>query len=152
MDTQSPSIDLTFPSELGYEKIARETVAAFARRFGFDRERIEDLKTALSEVCINAIEHGNACLPGLRILVHCECIADRLTIEVHDRGVRQYLGHGPSAQIEQKIIGSAPLRGMGLMLIAQLVDEVGFSSSPEGGNVCRFALDRQHLHSNGTRE
>ena len=152
MDTLSPSIDLTFPSELGYEKIARETVAAFARRFGFDRERIEDLKTALGEVCINAIEHGNACTPGLRVLVHCECVDDRLTVEVHDRGLKQYLGHGPSARIEQKVFGAAPLRGMGLLLISQLVDDVGFSHSPEGGNICRFALERQQIHSNGTRE
>ena len=52
-------MELSFPSELGYEKVAREAVAAFARRLGCDRERVEDLKTALGEACINAIEHGN---------------------------------------------------------------------------------------------
>jgi serine/threonine-protein kinase RsbW len=152
MDTHDPSIDLTFPSELGYERIAREAVAAFARRFGFDQEQIENLKTALGEVCINAIEHGNACVPGLRVLVHCEYADDCLRVDVQDRGIKQYLGHSPSARIEQKVFGSAPLRGMGLMLISQLVDHVTFSHSPEGGNICRLTLDRQHIHANGTRE
>lgn len=137
-----PSIDLSIPSELGYEKVAREAVAAFARRLGFDGERIEDLKTALGEACINAIEHGNAYAPGLRIGVHCICEDERLTIEVHDRGLRHYHGHHTPPRIEQKLLGLAPLRGMGLMLIEQLVDESGFLDSPEGGNIFWLTLYR----------
>jgi serine/threonine-protein kinase RsbW len=144
MDTPTPpEIDLTFPSELGYEKIAREAVAAFARRIGFDRERIEDLKTALGEACINAIEHGNGYAPGLRVTVRCICEDERLTVEVHDRGVRQYRGHGQPPRIEQKLLGLAPRRGMGLMLITELVDEAGFSDDPDGGNIFRLALYRR---------
>ena len=73
LSQSTPAIFLTFPSELGYERLARDTVAAFAVRLGFDSERVENLKTALSEACINAIEHGNALLPGLRISVCCFC-------------------------------------------------------------------------------
>jgi serine/threonine-protein kinase RsbW len=142
--TLQPSIDLFIPSELGYEKVARDAVAAFARRLGFDRERIEDLKTALGEACINAIEHGNAYAPGLRVEVRCTCENERLTVEILDRGVKHYEGHGSPAQIEQKMLGLAPRRGMGLMLIAQLVDESSFDHSPEGGNIFRFALYRRH--------
>jgi serine/threonine-protein kinase RsbW len=137
------SIDLFIPSELGYEKVAREAVAAFARRLGFERERIEDLKTALGEACINAIEHGNAYAPGLRIEVHCSCVDERLLVEIRDRGIKPYEGHSEPAEIDQKLQGLAPLRGMGLMLIAQLVDESSFDNSPEGGNVFRFALYRR---------
>src|SRR5690554_2309024 len=121
-----PSIELSIPSELGYEKVARDAVAAFARRLGFDRDRIEDLKTALGEACINAIEHGNAQTPGLRIAVSCVCEGERLTVEIHDHGLKHYAGHSAPPRIEHKLSGLAPLRGMGLLMISELVDEAGF--------------------------
>jgi serine/threonine-protein kinase RsbW len=136
------SIELTVPSELGYEKVVRDTIAAFARRLGFESTRIEDLKTAIGEACINAIEHGNGGSPDQRISVSCICEDERLTIEVRDRGVRRYEGHRPAPAIEQKLQGIVPLRGMGLMIIAQLVDEADFYDNPTGGNLFRLSLYR----------
>jgi serine/threonine-protein kinase RsbW len=133
-------MELSFPSELGYEKVAREAVAAFARRLGCDRERVEDLKTALGEACINAIEHGNGHAPGLRVDVSCIGADDHLEIEVHDRGLKRYESSGTVASIDLKLSGLAPLRGMGLMMIAQLVDEAGFTESADGGNHFRLVL------------
>jgi len=133
-------MELSFPSELGYEKIARDAVAAFARRLGCDRERVEDLKTALGEACINAIEHGNGRAPGLRVDVSCISAEDRLTIEVRDRGLKRYEASNTVASIDLKLRGLAPLRGMGLMMISQLVDEAGFTDSTDGGNHFRLVL------------
>jgi serine/threonine-protein kinase RsbW len=133
-------MELSFPSELGYEKVAREAVAAFARRLGCDRERVEDLKTALGEACINAIDHGNGRAPGLRVDVSCIGADDHLEIEVHDQGLKRYESAGTIASIDLKLSGLAPLRGMGLMMIAQLVDEAGFTESADGGNHFRLVL------------
>lgn len=143
--TPPPSIDLSIPSELGYERVAREAVAAFARRMGLDYERVEDLKTVISEACINAIEHGNAQAPGLRVDVSCVCEGGCLTIEVLDRGLKRYVGHLPAC-IESKLCGDAARRGMGLQIIAQLVDEYGFEAAPCGGNRLRLRL---HLRPHG---
>ncbi|HMO56206.1 MAG TPA: ATP-binding protein [Roseiflexaceae bacterium] len=137
------TIELSVPSELGYEKVVRDTIAAFARRLGFDNERIDDLKTAIGEACINAIEHGNGGVPDQRISVSCICEDERLTVEVRDRGVKPYDGHAAVPSIEQKLQGIAPLRGMGLMLIAQLVDEADFTNHPAGGNLFRLSLYRR---------
>lgn len=136
------SLDLSFPSEFGFEKVAREAVAAFARRVGVEQERIEDLKTALGEACINAIEHGNQLAPGLRVGVHCVCEDELLTVEVFDQGLKPYQGGEAPAPIETKVLGKAPLRGMGLLMIAQLVDEAGFAQRSEGGNCFRLAIRR----------
>lgn len=141
------TMDLSFPSELGYEKIARDTIAAFARRLGFDQDRIEDLKTAIGEACINAIEHGNERAPGLRVDISCSSEDGRLTIDIRDRGLKRYEDRGPLPSIEHKLSGMAPLRGMGLMMIAQLVDEAGFTESQEGGNHFRLALYYQKRDS-----
>ena len=133
-------MELTFPSELGFEKVARDAVAAFARQLGFDCERIEDLKTALGEACINAIEHGNERRPGLRVSVSCVCENGRLTVEIRDHGLKRYQPPGAEATIDKKLSGLAPLRGMGLMMISRLMDEAGFTESQEGGNHFRLAL------------
>ena len=136
------SFELSIPSEFGYEKVAREAVAAFARKLGFDIERIEDLKTALGEACINAIEHGNQRGPGLRVDVSCIVDGDALTVEVQDQGLRRFQGCGTAATIDSKLVGAGPLRGMGLMLISELVDESGFVDTAEGGNCFRLRLNR----------
>ena len=56
---KSTSVEVRLPSQLGYEKVAMSTAAAVAKLMGFREDRVEDLKTAVAEACINAIEHGN---------------------------------------------------------------------------------------------
>ena len=149
MDTPSldPSLELSIPSEFGYEKVACEAVAAFARRFGFDRERIEDLKTALGEACINAIEHGNQRSSGLRVSVLCIAHDRELTIDVFDEGLKRFQGCDAPASIDSKLVGAAPFRGMGLMLIRGLVDEAQFLHTNAGGNHFRLLLRRAALNA-----
>jgi serine/threonine-protein kinase RsbW len=136
------SMEISFPSELGYEVIARDAVSAFARRMGLKAERIEDLKTALSEACINAIEHGNSLQPGLRVQIYCRYEHEHLIIEVVDHGVRAVTARCEPLSINEKVAGMGSLRGMGLMLISQLCDESSFVPYP-GGNCMRLAFSRQ---------
>ena len=63
------TVEVSLPNELGYERIAMECSASFARIAGFVQERIEDLKTAVSEACLNAIEHGNKGRTDARVIV-----------------------------------------------------------------------------------
>lgn len=135
-------MELSLPSELGYEVIARDALAAFARRLGVPAERIEDMKTALSEVCINAIEHGNSLRPGLRVQIRCWVEAEQLVIEVTDQGVSAFAPRGGPLSIKEKLAGQGSLRGMGLMLISQLCDEAGFVAGCGAGNCFRFAFHR----------
>jgi anti-sigma regulatory factor (Ser/Thr protein kinase) len=73
--------------------------------------------------------------------VHCSGADDRLTVEVCDRGLKRYTGEpAPAAGIDLKLRGLAPRRGMGLMMISQLVDEAGFTESHDGGNRFRLVL------------
>jgi serine/threonine-protein kinase RsbW len=137
------SMELSLPSELGYEVIARDAVAAFARRLGLASDRIEDLKTVLSEACINAIEHGNSLRPELRVQISCRFEDERLIIEVVDQGVSSYMARGAPLSIGDKIAGLGSFRGMGLLLISQLSDEAGFVPDRDVGNCFRFAFTRR---------
>jgi serine/threonine-protein kinase RsbW len=58
MTRKSANVEVRLPSRLGYEKGAMSTAASVAKLMGFREDRIEDLKTAVAEACINAIEHG----------------------------------------------------------------------------------------------
>lgn len=142
MSPREYTIEFSFPSVLGYEKVARDAVASFALRCGFDRARLEDLKTALGEACINAIEHGNQRDADLHVTVCCVYDTQRLTIEICDQGVKLYAGETPCADITSKVCGDASCRGMGLLLIAQLVDEYGFVQKTHGGNCFRISFNQ----------
>ena len=141
------TIEFSFPSVLGYEKIARDAVATFALRCGFDTARLDDLKTALGEACINAIEHGNQRHADLHVIVCCVYDTQRLTIEICDQGVKPYAGETPCPDIASKVCGDASCRGMGLLLIAQLVDEYSFVKNRHGGNCFRLSFNQMHQRS-----
>ncbi|NJK78729.1 MAG: ATP-binding protein [Chloroflexaceae bacterium] len=138
--TRQHIIEISFPSEFGYEVIAREAIATFARCVGFDRDRIDDLKTAVSEACINAIEHGNKKVHGLTIDIVGVYDGNMLQIDIADQGIQQYQVAGAPATIEEKIAGKAPARGMGLLLMTQLADEAHFLPDTNGTRGNRFRL------------
>ena len=58
------TIEVSLPNRFGYERVAMECASSFAGMIGFSPDRVEDLKTAVSEACLNAIEHGNRNRPG----------------------------------------------------------------------------------------
>src|SRR5580698_671831 len=86
MDEHRSSIELRLPSRLGFEKVAMNTAASVANLMGFDDERIEDLKTAVAEACINAMEHGNKLDEALSVGVILSVGADSLEVKVLDTG------------------------------------------------------------------
>ena len=132
-------IELAVPSRLGLELVAVDAAAAIAKLMGFSEDRIEDLKTAVEEACLNAIEHGNQQNANVKVLV--ELIADesKLQVDIHDKG-KGIRGKIPKPDIDAKIAGQQSTRGWGLFLIQSLVDEVEFDWNPETGNVTRMVI------------
>jgi serine/threonine-protein kinase RsbW len=142
VEAQTTSIELSVPSKLGHEVVARQLVGWLGRRLGWDGARVADVQTAVSEACINAIEHGNLGIPDCRVIVAFLCQQSYLDVIVSDEGRQPYHFNGAApASIEQKMAGLASPRGMGLMLMAQLVDEAGFlPTQPGGGNRYRLRV------------
>jgi serine/threonine-protein kinase RsbW len=141
--TSSSSIELRLPSRLGYEKVAMNTAASVARLMGFSEERVEDLKTAVAEACINAMEHGNKLDDSLSVGVILSMDADSLEVKVTDSG------EGPQSKtdapdIHRKMQEEEDARGMGMFLIQALVDEVEWVSSPPSGSYARMVIHLGH--------
>ena len=132
------NLELYIPNILGFEKIAMDFVASAAKKMGFSGERIEDLKTAVSEACINAIEHGNKMDARMKVGIVLKPEDMKLQVTVHDEG--NGIGKVKTPRIEDKIECKDKPRGWGIFLIKNLVDEVKFESTPEGGNLVRMTV------------
>jgi serine/threonine-protein kinase RsbW len=83
---KSTTVEVRLPTRLGYEKVAMSTASAVAKLMGFPEDRVEDLKTAVAEACINAIEHGNRLNEKLSVGVVLSAGADSLEVKVIDDG------------------------------------------------------------------
>jgi serine phosphatase RsbU (regulator of sigma subunit)/anti-sigma regulatory factor (Ser/Thr protein kinase) len=130
--------ELHLPSALGAEKRAMEFAAEVAAKMGFPRERIDDLKTAVAEACINAIEHGNRLQATTKVGIRLTADAERLLVAVHDKGSGIVKKQG-SPDLESRIEGRADPRGWGIFLMESLVDEVSFETTSEG-NVVKMII------------
>jgi serine phosphatase RsbU (regulator of sigma subunit)/anti-sigma regulatory factor (Ser/Thr protein kinase) len=138
---ETPSeVRLSLPSCLGYEKLAMEAAAAMAKMMGFSLTRIEDLRTAVSETCINAIEHGNKLNAANRVDVLIRSNAPTLTVQVCDNGPGFASPPDFAPQLEKKICGEETPRGLGLFLIENLVDHVEFKIMPKLGHVTTLTM------------
>jgi len=131
-------IELHIPSVMGYEKIAMECAASMAKKMGFTEDRIEDLKTAVAEACLNAMEHGNKMDTSTKVGITLTVEESRLQVTVKDEG--KGVGEIVSPSIESKIEGKDKTRGWGIYLIKSLMNEVKFEPSPEGGNVIKMII------------
>ena len=131
VETRGTAVEVKLPSRLGFEKVAMGTAASVAKLMGFPDDRIEDLKTALAEACINAIEHGNKLNDGLQVGVLLNAGEDALEIKVIDDG-RGMKTLPPKPDIDKKIHGEEDPRGMGMFLIQALVDEAEWVAGANG--------------------
>ncbi len=133
-------VELRVPSRMGYEKVAMGTAASVAKLMGFPDDRIEDLKTAIAEACINAIEHGNHLNENLSVGVTLSTHDDTLEVKVLDDG--NGISKLPSKpDIDRKVHGEEDPRGMGMFLIQALVDEAEWVKDSKGmGSYVRLVI------------
>lgn len=132
-EPKSTTVEVRLPTRLGYEKVAMSTASAVAKLMGFREDRIEDLKTAVAEACINAFEHGNRLDEKLSVGMVLRAGADTLEVKVIDDG--KGINRPPAKpDIDRKMHGEEDPRGLGMFLIQALVDEAEWVSGMEGKN------------------
>ena len=131
-------VELQLPNILGSEKVAIKNAVTIAQKMGFSPDRIEDLKTALAEACINAIEHGNKFDANSKVGVTFTADDDSLQVVVHDNGN----GIDPN-KIPKDFIAEDGLpqrRGYGVFLISNLVNEFSHENRPGEGNKVKMLI------------
>lgn len=117
----------TVPSEPGNERPAMERVGEVVCPLHLPPQRLERLKTAVSEATMNAIEHGNQSRPELPVVITVLASERVLAVRVTDQGGHRPIHDPETPDLEAKLEGRQTPRGWGLFLIKNLVDDVRVS-------------------------
>jgi serine/threonine-protein kinase RsbW len=134
------TVEMRLPSRLGFEKVAMSAAGALATLMGFEDDRVEDLKTALAEACINAMEHGNSFDDLLLVYLTFTMENNTLEVRVRDCGPGFHGAIPTVPDLERKLKGEDPPRGMGMFLIKSLVDEAEWKEGGPGHSYTRLAM------------
>ncbi len=133
---RSPDIvEKRFPATAGEEANARDLIGRVAAECGFSPERIEDIRTAVNEASLNALEHSDASSFAVRYSLH----NDRLIVEISNSGQPfRLLGSAPN--LGSKMDGNEPARGWGLYLIRTLCDHLSMTYR-DGVNIVHMEFE-----------
>jgi serine phosphatase RsbU (regulator of sigma subunit)/anti-sigma regulatory factor (Ser/Thr protein kinase) len=118
----------SFPSRRGVEREALAWVAEVVSGSGLSNARIENLKTAVGEAVMNAVEHGNRGDASLAVLVEVAPGPREVIVRITDHGGGRAIPITETPDIDAKLRGEQTTRGWGLFLIQNLVDAVRESS------------------------
>ncbi|MGZ5330976.1 MAG: ATP-binding protein [Solirubrobacterales bacterium] len=124
-----PKLDLVLPARAENVIVVRQAITGLGEALGMPGERVDDLKTVVTEACNNAVLHAYDDEPGpMRISASAD--DDSVAVTVSDSGV----GFRPRGGE-----GEASL-GLGLPLIASLSDSFEISGGAGGGTSVRVRL------------
>jgi len=129
-------VTLALPMVPEMEIEASKTAMAIAESMRMSPDRIDEVRMAVVEACINALEHSHASTK--EVFVTFEVLGARdpetLRITVRDTGVGFSPEQIEEPSIEEKL-KSARKRGWGLKIIRGLMDDVEILSGAEGTTV-----------------
>jgi anti-sigma regulatory factor (Ser/Thr protein kinase) len=91
--------------------------------------RLEQLKTAVAEATMNAIEHGNVGREELPVDVEVALAGGVLTVRITDEGICGPIVEPETPDLDLKLAGVQKPRGWGLFLIENMVDEIRVSDT-----------------------
>jgi serine phosphatase RsbU (regulator of sigma subunit)/anti-sigma regulatory factor (Ser/Thr protein kinase) len=119
-----PMLEFSLPSAEGNEREAMLRVGDAAVSAGIEGERLEQLKTAVAEATMNAMEHGNHYDPELEVEIAATRSESALIVRITDHGGGREIPQAVAPDLEAKLEGRQSPRGWGLFLIQNMVDEV----------------------------
>jgi len=130
-------ISLTIPVAPEMEIVATAQVAALGEYMGMGRDRIDEVKLALVEACINAFEHSGTTDERLHLTFRVGREAEGkewLEVEVLDQGKGFDHSHVEVPSLEKSFSGGKK-RGWGLHIIQSLMDTVAITSGEWGTRI-----------------
>lgn len=134
-------LQMVLPARSENVAIVRHVLAGLAEEMGMDEPGLADLKTVVTEACMNVVVHAYGGDPG-PLSVEAEPEPDGLTVVVCDEGV----GIQPRAEAER------PSLRLGLSLIAALSSSFSIAGGVDCGTKITMTLPLQgdNVTTNGT--
>jgi serine/threonine-protein kinase RsbW len=130
-------ITLTLPMLPDMEIAASRTVTALAEFMEMTPDRIDEVRMAVLEACINAFEHSQSEDGKVQLtfsVLGNETEPEKLQIRVEDSGVGFDPDEVEDPRIEDKLKAKIK-RGWGLKIIRSLMDEVDIRSNDDGTTI-----------------
>ncbi len=139
MSEKPKGLQMTLPARAENVALVRHALAGLAEEIGMDEPGLADLKTVVTEACMNVVVHAYNGEVG-PLSVEAEPDSDGLTIAVRDEGI----GIRPQADPER------PSLRLGLSLIAALSGSFAISGGLDRGTEVRMRLPLRGGGSNGS--
>ena len=116
--------EFSVPSTPGNERQAMEQVALAVRDLHLPTRRLEQLKTAVAEATMNAMEHGNHYQADVPVVIQVQATDTTLAVRITDQGEGPADIEAQTPDLEAKLSELQTPRGWGLFLIKNLVDDL----------------------------
>lgn len=134
-------VTLTLPMLPDMEIAASKTATAMAEFMQMSADKVDEVRMAVVEACINSFEHSQA--DDHKVYITYTILGDgepeKLRISIRDTGVGFRLEDVAEPRIEEKLKASRK-RGWGLQIIKGLMDEVDIRSHADGTTIvmCKY--------------
>jgi serine/threonine-protein kinase RsbW len=134
-------ISLTIPSKEEYISIVRLLISGFASKLNFDFDEIEEIKIAVSEVCLNSIQYAYAKTSKLgshpsitnEIQIDCYIKNNDLEISIKD--------HGKGFKVKK----DEDQIGFGFSFLKEYMDKVELYSEEGKGTEVKIIKHPHHI-------
>jgi serine/threonine-protein kinase RsbW len=126
---------MSLPARAENVAVVRHAIAGLAERLGMDEASLADLKTVVTEACMNVVVHAYAGTEPGPLEVEAESDLEGLTVVIRDHG--SGIRPRPDADVER------PSLRIGLTLIAALSSSFEIKGGADKGTEIRMHLPLQ---------
>jgi serine/threonine-protein kinase RsbW len=149
------TIELTIESRYEFLELVGAATKHVTEMVGFDEDSASWIELSVRESVINAIKHGNQLVADTPVDIRFTLDAEKLTVYVRDRGSGFDPTQLPDPLDPENLLNP---NGRGIFYMRTFMDEVDYSSHPQGGTVvrmikrCTDPLDKGEMTSDGPPE
>jgi len=140
-------ISFEFESRFKYLEDVNNLIGRLFIKTDMAPDQIWQLKLAMHELAINAIEHGNKMDPAKQVKIRCTMYDEKLEFVVQDEGEGFKIENIPDPTEDE---GLRRDRGRGLFLVSRLVDEIDYINGGSKVRMVRY-LNRDRKNDEGRR-
>lgn len=134
------TLELSIESKLEFVDMVSSVVKSVSTKMGFEEDDANWIELAVHEAVINAISHGNKYSSEKQVDVKFVIEQDAFTVYIRDQGEGFDLALLPDPTDADNLLKPS---GRGIFYMRTFMDEVEFSSHPEGGNIVRLTKKKR---------
>ena len=136
---------ISVPGDSSSLSLVRVLITHLAEDIGFPEDDIGQIEIAVDEACTNVIEHAyNSISPKPPVKIDIQTMQDQLIIDILDEGKPfDYSTHIMPTFPDHWNEGN--IRGVGLFIIKQCMDESTYTQLPDNTNRLRLVKKLSHI-------